>query len=66
MSSLLTTQENHEELRKKLWVNAWVNVAAAATCTDPKAATRWADIALNDFDERFKKPNITNLKPSGV
>lgn len=48
--------ETHEQLRKELWIKAWVGTACAVTCTNPEAATKWADKALADFDDRFPKP----------
>lgn len=45
----------HELKRKEIWINAWCSVANALNCRKPEDATRWADKALKDFDERFKK-----------
>jgi hypothetical protein len=47
----------HEQLRKKLWCDAWTLTASANDCKSPETATRWADNALKDFDKRFNQPN---------
>jgi hypothetical protein len=41
------------DLRKKLWIKAWVATANAIDCKDHETATRYADAALKAFDERF-------------
>lgn len=47
------TQE-HELMRRRVWGAAWASTAGAANCSSSKIATRWADIALKEFDVRFK------------
>jgi len=42
-----------QETRMKVWADAWCSTANAITCSKPEAATKWADQALKDFDERF-------------
>lgn len=49
-------QYQHETLRKKLWIEAWSSTANAVTCTTHDTATKWADSALEAFDQRFPKP----------
>ena len=49
---------SHEENRQNLWVNAWITVAGSSNCVDRSTPTGWADQALKDFDERFKKPDV--------
>ena len=44
-----------EKQRRECWINAWCAVASAFNCKLPKDATRWADEALKEFDERFNK-----------
>ncbi len=44
-----------EATRKHLWIAAWSSAASAFNIQTPKDATRWADAALKDFDERFAK-----------
>lgn len=39
--------------REQVWTTAWAAVAAAITCREASAATRWADDCLRDFDTRF-------------
>lgn len=59
--------DEHQNLRKKCWIEAWANVAGAHNCTDDKTATKWADEALKQFDERFPVPffpsNVYPLNP---
>ena len=50
----------HEEVRKKLWCDAWVSTANANDCKSTDSATRWADAALEEFDARFPPPKIDN------
>lgn len=39
--------------RSQVWLAAWVAVATANDCKQPKVATTWADHCLADFDRRF-------------
>ena len=50
----------HEEVRKKLWCDAWVSTANANDWKSTDSATRWADAALEEFDARFPPPKIDN------
>lgn len=45
----------HQNLRKKVWMDAWTAVAGAfnSKLADPK---KWADKALQEFDEQFPSP----------
>ena len=45
--------EQHQAIRKQLWVNVYVSYVGAANATNPDGASKWADIALVRFDERF-------------
>jgi len=45
---------HHETMRKKLWIDAWIQVANANNTVSLSTPTTWADKALKDFDERFK------------
>lgn len=50
--------KDHDEMRKELWIRAWVGTASASNCTNKTAADKWADHALEQFDRRFKEnPN---------
>ena len=49
---------SHEENRQNLWRNVWLAVAGSTSCLDKTVPTLWADQALNDYDERFKKPEV--------
>jgi hypothetical protein len=39
--------------REEVWVKAWASCANAVTCSETKTATKWADVCLAAFDERF-------------
>ena len=47
----------HEELRRELWIQVAVAVAAAMGCTDKFAPAAWADRALDGFDQTFNNDN---------
>lgn len=53
MNKDLTIEEIHENFRKELWCNVYVGYVSASNSSDPNGASRWADIALNEFDKRF-------------
>jgi len=42
------------DLRKKLWIDVAVAVAAASNSTTKYTMEKWADHALAEFDKRFK------------
>lgn len=50
----ITAQEAHENIRKKLWSDVYVSYVSADNSINSNGAYRWADIALERFDERFK------------
>jgi uncharacterized paraquat-inducible protein A len=39
--------------KRKIWIKAWIEVAASSNCVDVKTPTKYADQLLNDLDERF-------------
>lgn len=47
---------SHKEQRKQLWIDVWVNVANASNCNNVQSPTKWADIAIQEFDKRFPQP----------
>lgn len=47
--------KDHEQIRKQLWCDVYVAYVGAGNSTNSDGAHRWADIALERFDERFKK-----------
>lgn len=47
---------SHKEQRKQLWIDVWVNVAGSANCSTKTIPTKWADDALEQFDQRFPQP----------
>jgi hypothetical protein len=46
----------HEFMRRELWCNAWVATAKSSNCVAHKTCTTFADVALREFDMRFKAP----------
>jgi hypothetical protein len=47
-----------ESTRMKLWCDVYVAYVGAANATLKDGAHTWADIALERFDEKFKKEEI--------
>lgn len=57
MSNKYTTHlEQDKNIRKKLWCDVYVAYVGASNSTDNNGAYKWADKALEKFDERFMKP----------
>lgn len=56
----------HEQMRKQLWLSAWVATASADNCTRVDVATTWADDALKAFDARFPAPAEGGGEPLGA
>jgi len=52
----ITQSEEHENIRKKLWIDIYVAYVAAPNSINDDGAYVWADIALKRFDERFTEP----------
>ncbi len=48
-----SSERKHEQARTSFWISAWLKTA------DTLWATKMADEALKDFDERFPAPVIT-------
>jgi hypothetical protein len=48
-----TAQNNHDALRKQLWIQAFTAVAGTINCLSEDVAIRYADNALKAFDEAF-------------
>ena len=53
-----THLEQHLNFRKKLWCDVYVAYVGASNSTNNDAAFKWADIALERFDERFIRPEV--------
>ena len=53
MEKDLTQEELHENCRKELWIKVYIAYVSAANATKEDGASKWADIALKRFDERF-------------
>lgn len=51
--------DRHEQARKKLWCDAWIATAGSSNCVDSAVATTYADNALRQFDDRFKRPILS-------
>lgn len=55
--TIKTEQERHElhELeRRQVWANVWAMTANANDCKHTSTATRYADVAMQEYDNRFK------------
>lgn len=50
----------HELMRRKLWMQAWTYVAGASNCNEKTIPGKWADRALLEFDAKF--PKLANDK----
>lgn len=48
-------EQEHELMRRKVWAETWSAVANANDCKSPSIATKYADVALHEFDKRFPK-----------
>lgn len=46
----------HEQMRQKVWLEAWTSTASSLGCKEAYLATDWADQALDEFDARFPAP----------
>ena len=55
----ITHLEQHYNMRKKLWCDVYLAYVGASNSTNNDGAYKWADIALERFDERFSKPKET-------
>lgn len=51
-------EQQHENKRKHVWTMAWCAVASAWNAESSAVATKWADAALKEFDQRFPKPQV--------
>jgi hypothetical protein len=47
-------KEEHQNLRKKLWIDVYVAYVSSANAIKSDGASHWSDIALERFDERFE------------
>jgi len=47
-------KQEHELMRRKIWIEAWTSVSNANDCKSPLVATEWADDALKNFDIVFQ------------
>lgn len=58
MDALITAimYNTHENIRKKLWSDAFAAVAGAFNCNSASVAIKWADEGLKEFDKRFPAP----------
>lgn len=48
--------DEHEKMRRQLWIDIARVVAGAVNCTKLEAPGNWADVALAAFDKQFQKP----------
>lgn len=49
-------KEQHELVRKKLWMKAACAYVNSSNSTDRNQAAAWADTVLYEFDNRFPSP----------
>jgi hypothetical protein len=47
------TNNDHDTLRKEIWVTAWCAVAASSNVTNKDVPASWANKCLRDFDATF-------------
>ncbi len=52
------TDIEYNLIRMNLWKDAWVSTANSSSCRLTETATKYADIALTEFDIRFPKNSI--------
>lgn len=45
-------RKEYDASKAQLWINAWVAVAAGDVAS-PEVPTKWADKAVEDFENRF-------------
>ena len=48
-------KKEHQLMRRNLWTQVWSLTANANDCKEASTATTYADIALEEFDERFRE-----------
>lgn len=48
-------ERDHEDQRKRLWIDVFVAVANASNSVNKESCARWADYALQEFDSRFRR-----------
>ncbi len=47
-------KRNHEEQRKALWISVATGVAQSSNSIKSYDMSNWADVAVTEFDNRFK------------
>mgnify|MGYP003331751898 CR=1 FL=1 len=57
----LETIINYQEEQREFWKNVWASVSSSNNCSNKEVPTRWADKALQDFNDRFQK-NVDYIK----
>lgn len=58
MNKETTHLEQHLNIRKEFWCNVYIAYVGASNSTSNDGACKWADIALQRFDERFIRPEV--------
>lgn len=55
--------KNQLEKREEFWRNAWIGVASSTNCSNSEVPSRWANLALEQYDRMFYDSidNITQL-----
>ncbi len=54
MAKKLSKNEIHQNYRKELWSKVYIAYVSSSNSTSENAGSKWADIALSEFDKRFK------------
>lgn len=55
---------SRNDVREKLWKDVWCATTSALNCIDTDAPTRYADAALQAFDERFLRASKNDESPA--
>lgn len=42
-------------VRQKVWLDAWIAIAASSSCVKVEVPSNWADTCLREFDKRFSQ-----------
>ncbi len=56
--------KEHEQQRRQLWCDVYVALVRSGNSTDENEGRLWSDIALAEFDRRFKAPKEISTNPA--
>lgn len=54
----MTDTKGEMSQRQKVWLEAWIAIAASSSCMRHGVATEWADVCLKEFDKRFPRGDL--------